>query len=126
MTRHCLWFATIAPLAGCAIPATQVQVPTQSMHEALQKARSANAPLPGAEAAARSPVRALSPPGAPRPVLAAPDVRMAYLYEWIDRQGNQHFGAWIAIPLAGFDWVLNPGAAPPPGREPAPAAPPTP
>jgi len=114
MTRHWLWLAAIGPLAGCAVPATQVQVPTQSMHEALQKARSANPPAPTAEAAVRTLVHASAPPGAPRPVLAAPDVRMAYLYEWIDRDGNQHFGAWVAIPLAGFDWVLNPGAPAPP------------
>ncbi|HEX7157362.1 MAG TPA: hypothetical protein VF229_09130, partial [Burkholderiaceae bacterium] len=50
------------------------------------------------------------PPGAPRPLLTAPDVRMAYLYEWVDAEGNRHFGGWVAIPLRGFDWVMSDGS----------------
>jgi hypothetical protein len=53
---------------------------------------------------------ASAPGDAPRPLLAAPDVRMAYLYEWIDESGNRHFGGWVAIPLGGFDWVMGDGS----------------
>jgi hypothetical protein len=35
---------------------------------------------------------------------------MAYLYEWVDAEGNKHFGGWVAIPLAGFDWVMTDGS----------------
>jgi len=110
-------------LAACAIPATQVQVPTQSMHEALEQARASHAAGPPPEDQIRRGTRAAAPPGAPRPQLATPDVRMAYLYEWIDGEGNQHFGTWVAIPLAGFDWVLHgTPAAPTTARELAPTS----
>jgi hypothetical protein len=35
---------------------------------------------------------------------------MAYLYEWIDAEGNKHFGGWVAIPLVGFNWVMTDGS----------------
>jgi hypothetical protein len=35
---------------------------------------------------------------------------MAYLYEWVDGEGNKHFGGWVAIPLTGFDWVMTDGS----------------
>jgi hypothetical protein len=57
-------------------------------------------------------MRSTAPPGAPQPVLAPPDIRMAYLYEWVDEEGNKHFGGWVAIPLAGFDWVMTDGSNP--------------
>ena len=103
-------------LTGCAVPATRVAVPTESMRDALQQARAARATEPANELPLRRPVRSASPPGAPRPILAPPDVRMAYLYEWVDNEGNKHFGTWVAIPLAGFDWVMTDGSNPPLGR----------
>jgi len=106
-------FAVTVHLAGCAIPATQVQVPTESMHEALQQARSARKEASAPQAPPYRNAHMTVPPGAPRPVLAAPDIRMAYLYDWIDHEGNQHFAGWVAIPLAGFDWIINQGAAAP-------------
>ena len=57
--------------------------------------------------------RSTAPPGAPQPVLAPPDIRMAYLYEWVDSEGNKHFGGWVAIPLVGFDWAMTDGSNPP-------------
>jgi len=97
-------------LAGCAIPATQVAVPTESMREALQQARASRREEGSNDAPQRRPLRSAAPPGAPQPVLTPPDVRMAYLYEWIDAEGNKHFGGWVAIPLGGFDWVMTDGS----------------
>jgi hypothetical protein len=97
-------------LAGCAIPATQVSVPTESMHDALQRARSAHRADPVNEGPLRRPVHSAAPPGTPLPMVAPPDVRMAYLYEWVDAEGNKHFGSWVAIPLSGFDWVMTDGS----------------
>jgi len=99
-----------ALLAGCAIPATQVTVPTESMRDALQQARGARRTEPANEMPLRHQMRSTAPPGAPQPMLAPPDVRMAYLYEWVDAEGNKHFGGWVAIPLAGFDWVMTDGS----------------
>jgi hypothetical protein len=99
-------------LAGCAIPATQVAVPTESMQDALRQARGSQRLEPANELPQRRPMRLTAPPGAPQPVLAPPDVRMAYLYEWVDAEGNKHFGGWVAIPLAGFDWVMDDGSNP--------------
>ena len=45
--------------------------------------------------------------------MSSPDVRMAYLYEWVDPGGNRHFGGWVAVALGGFDWVLGDGTQAP-------------
>jgi hypothetical protein len=102
-----------ALLTGCALPATQVTVPTESMQDALQQARGAARAEVANEPPLRRPARSASPPGAPEPMFAQPDVRMAYLYEWVDVEGNKHFGGWVAIPLGGFDWVMSDGSNPP-------------
>jgi len=110
-SNRLIWPLLAGPLAcGCATPATQVVVPTESMHDALQQARNANRPDASFEASLYRPALSAAPPGAPRPVLAPPDIRMAYLYEWVDSEGNKHFGGWVAIPLAGFDWVMTDGS----------------
>ncbi len=49
----------------------------------------------------------------PQALLSAPQVRLAYLYEWIDAEGNKHFGEWIAIPIGGYDWIMNDGSRSP-------------
>ena len=108
-----LW--AILLLAGCAMPATQVAVPTESMRDALQQARSIHRSEATNDIPLRHPVHSAAPPGAPQPMLAPPDVRMAYLYEHVDAEGNKHFGGWVAIPLAGFDWVMIDGSNPPLG-----------
>jgi hypothetical protein len=110
-----------AVLAGCAVPATQVTVATESMPEALQQARRAARVEAVNDLPLRRPARSVSPPGAPEPMFAQPDVRMAYLYEWVDAEGNKHFGGWVAIPLAGFDWVMSDGSNPPLGPRSGPA-----
>jgi len=96
-------------LAACATPATEVAVPTMPMRDALELAhdQAESSPMP-ASGAPRL-VAAHIPQGAPRPLLTAPDVRLAYLYEWIDGEGNKHFGEWVAIPVAGFDWIMTDG-----------------
>jgi hypothetical protein len=45
-------------------------------------------------------------PERPTPIVSAPDVRLAFIYEWIDNEGNLHFPNWIAIPVEPFKWVL--------------------
>ncbi len=99
-------------LASCAIPATQVAVPTESMRDALQQARALHRTESANDTPLRHQMRSTAPPGAPQPMLAPPDIRMVYLYEWVDGEGNKHFGNWVAIPLAGFDWVMTDGARP--------------
>lgn len=100
-------------LVACARPATDVQVPTMSMHEALQRARAeppADADLP---ALLLRPDALQLPSDAPHALLSAPQVRMAYLYDWIDPEGNKHFGEWVAIPVGGLDWIMNDGTRAP-------------
>jgi len=69
---------------------------------------------PTAGGTARS--AATPPPGGPlpsgisRPIVSLPDVRLAYLYEWVDAEGNRHFGAWVAIPLSPARWILPDGS----------------
>jgi hypothetical protein len=102
--------AALLFLNACATPATEVEVPTMPMHQALalaqQQGTAGGIRLdPAAHVLASSVSK-----GAPRPQLSPPDVRMAYLYEWVDAEGNKHFGEWIAIPIAGFDWIMSDGS----------------
>jgi hypothetical protein len=80
------------------------------MRDALDVARAtATPPKPPADPIPRL-LPAPLPKDAPRPMLSTPDVRLAYLYEWVDVEGNKHFGEWVAIPVAGFDWIMSDGA----------------
>jgi hypothetical protein len=94
-------------LTGCAVPASRVAVPTESMQEALKQARDTQQADLTSEVPLRRVPRFPSPPGAPKPVLAPPDVRMAYFYEWVDSENNKHFGGWVGIPLTGYDWIMK-------------------
>lgn len=101
-------------MAACAVPADDVQVATMPMRDALDLSRQPAIP----STTRRSEfvphlVTVTTPPGAPRPLLSAPDVRLAYLYEWVDLEGNKHFGEWVAIPVAGFNWIMSNGEHPP-------------
>ncbi len=79
------------------------------MQQALEIAREQGSGRP--ELPGRGPqlVPGNLPIGAPLPLLSTPEVRMAYLYEWVDGEGNKHFGEWVAIPLGGFDWIMSDG-----------------
>ena len=117
-------------LTACATPAASVKVPTMPMAAALDKARTTritpdpaggsppgNGPAAVPGAAAPGLAAANEPP---RPIVTAPDVRLAYLYEWVDGEGNRHFGSWVAIAVTPPRWVLSNGAAVP--LDPAPPA----
>jgi len=106
-------------IAGCATPASDVRVPTMPMRDALAKARTqplatAGAATPaGEQAAALSTIPADGPIAVPRPALAAPDVRLAWLFDWVDAEGNRHYGSWVAIPVTSARWILSDGATVP-------------
>lgn len=111
MSRSSLSLVIVAlALGGCAVPATDVQVATMPMQEALKRSRTDQG-LPAPEPA-NAPARAAPrlPPEVPQAQIGTPEIRMAYFYEWIDADGNRHFGEWVAIPLAGFDWIMNDGS----------------
>lgn len=99
-------------LAGCAAtPATEIKVPTMSMEQAYTASRQAQSsanPAPESRI-----VRALVSPGRPAPVVTPPDIRMAYVYEWIDAEGNLHYPGWVAIQVEAYKWVMpDVGAVP--------------
>lgn len=100
-------------LLACAVPATEVAVSTMPMKQALEISRSdssqAVAPRPGIAPLER---RSL-PPAIPGTVLSTPDIRLAYLYEWVDAEGNRHYGEWVAIPVASSHWVMSDGSQAP-------------
>jgi hypothetical protein len=98
---------------GCAVPATEVAVATMPMRQALALTRIEASSTPIAQPAVSRLVPASPPPGAQEPLLGVPEVRLAYLYEWIDSEGNKHFGEWVAIPIAGFEWIMNDGTRAP-------------
>jgi hypothetical protein len=99
----------ISMITGCATPATQVQVTTLSMHDAL----AADKPRP------RDPVTdtahlsslqtATAPASAPAAPFRTPEVHLAYVFDWIDDAGFRHFGQWVAMPIGSFQWVMNEG-----------------
>jgi len=104
--------STLALLCGCAVPATEVAVTTMPMREALDRVRAESGANPD-RASALAPPPASMPAGTPQGLISAPDVRLAFLYEWIDAEGNRHFGEWVAIPVTGFDWVMDDGSRAP-------------
>lgn len=106
--RFCAAAAAYA-LSACAVPATEVEVATMPMRTALDLTRP-NLPL-GTQSGGGLPrlIEPTLPKGAERPLLSTPDVRLAYLYEWIDSEGNKHFGEWVAILVTGFDWIMSDG-----------------
>jgi hypothetical protein len=111
--RHCRRATGILPsliLGACAVPATQVEVPTLPMQAALELSRQSAIPVQKPADPLPRLVAAPIPKGAPRPLLSTPDVRLAFLYEWVDTEGNKHFGEWVAIPVSGFDWIMSDGA----------------
>lgn len=100
-------------LAACAVPATEVAVPTMSMTAALDQARAEGTPTgTGAPDAVRL-ASVKMPASVPAPQMTTPEVRLAYVYEWVDAEGNKHFGEWVAIPIAGFAWVMSDGTRAP-------------
>lgn len=98
-------------LAGCATPAVDVKVPTATMDQAYQASVTglgsgqAGALLPGTGAGARI-VETTIRPDRPSPIVAAPDIRLAFFYQWIDADGNLHYPSWVAIPVESFRWVV--------------------
>lgn len=104
--------ACSALLVGCAAtPATDVKVPTMSMEQAYAASR---ATLSDVAAAPESRiVRAVVAPGRPAPVVVPPDIRLAYVYEWIDAEGSLHYPGWVAIQVEGFKWVMPEAGAVP-------------
>jgi len=104
--------AAVALLGACAHPATDTVVPSMPMRSALEQARADASAFWGARDGAQPPAPE-RPAGTPRAMIRAPEVRLAYLYEWIDAEGNKHFGEWVAIPITGFDWVMTDGSRPP-------------
>jgi len=97
--------AAALALSACAVPATKVSVPTMSMDQALKQAHRDS--LRVLETAAVVPLRHGDDAGSaiPRPAIRPPDIRMAYLYSWVDAEHNKHFGSWVAIPVSDFDWA---------------------
>jgi hypothetical protein len=66
----------------------------------------------GAPTAQTAPSSAAPPLPAdlPRPVVTLPDVRLAYLFEWVDDDGTRHFGGWVAIAVSASRWILSDGS----------------
>jgi hypothetical protein len=99
----------LAALAGCATPAVNVKVPTATMDQAYRASVSGlgGAPaLPATPPAATRIVETTIRPDRPSPIVAAPDIRLAFFYQWIDGDGNMHYPSWVAIPVESFRWVV--------------------
>lgn len=90
---------------ACATPATEVKVPTLTMDAALAESRAAQSPAQAIKPQVRI-VRPVLNPDRPAPLVSAPDVRLAYVFEWTDTQGNLHYPGWVAIPVDTFKWII--------------------
>ena len=105
--------ALVAALTGCAAPASQIKVPTQSMEDAWKAT-----PMQvdrASDAQAGRLVGAVLRQEQPLPVVSAPDIRMAFFYPAQDAEGNMHYGSWVAIPVDTFKWLMPEGARLPMG-----------
>jgi len=99
--------------SGCAVPATEVAVDTMSMRSALEVARADANNNIVIKRDTVPPEKRVLPPALQGSILGTPDVRLAYLYESIDAEGNKHYGEWVAIPLSGSRWVMSDGSQAP-------------
>ena len=105
MMRLCFLLG-LAVLAGCAAtPATEIKVETMSMEKAYAASHAKQNAADSAGQESRI-VRALVSPGRPAPIVLPPDIRMGYVYEWIDAEGNMHYPGWVAIQVEAFKWVM--------------------
>lgn len=111
--RRAAWLVCGVMAGGCATPASDVRVATMPMRDALARSRTADAELPGAAAAATILTPGAQPTDVPHPIVTLPDVRLAYLYEWVDADGNRHFGGWVAIAVSASRWILSDGSSAP-------------
>jgi hypothetical protein len=102
--RASAWAVGAALLAGCATPAVNVKVPTMPMEQAYRASVQGGVPL--APPAGARIVETTVRPDRPAPVVAAPDIRLAFFYQWVDADGNLHYPSWVAIPVETFRWVL--------------------
>jgi hypothetical protein len=100
--------AVLGLLQACATPSTDVKIPTLSMADANRQSSS------GADAAASvlpriseaRLVQSVVNADRPVPVLTPPDVRLAYVYSWVDADGTVHYPSWTAIAVKDFQWVI--------------------
>jgi len=100
-------------IAACAIPATEVAVETMPMRKALEISRADGDVTATVEHNVAPIERRSLPPALQGTILSTPDVRLAYLYEWIDTDGNKHYGEWVAIPVSNSRWVMSDGTQAP-------------
>lgn len=106
--------ATLSVIAGgCAVPATEVAVDTMPMRNALEVARADATTHVLIKRETVPPEKRVLPPALQGSIMSTPDVRLAYLYESIDAEGNKHYGEWVAIPLSGSRWVMSDGTQTP-------------
>lgn len=110
-----------AMVAGCASTAADVKVPTMSMQQAWSS--SGTATLDSSQQVSGRTINALVRQDQPLPIVSAPDIRMAYIYQSTDAEGNMHYGSWVAIPVSSFKWLMPEGAAMPMTAPMAPAFP---
>jgi len=115
--------ATLLLIAACAVPATEVAVATMPMKQALDISRSDVTSAPIARLDIAPLEQRTLPPSVQGAILTTPDVRLAYVYEWVDPDGNRHYGEWVAIPVANSHWVMSDGSHAPMELNPAEAAP---
>ena len=98
---------------GCAVQATEVAVDTMSMRSALDVARADGTTNIDIKRDTVAPDKRVLPPALKGSIMDTPDIRLAYLYESIDAEGNRHYGEWVAIPLSGSRWIMNDGTQAP-------------
>jgi hypothetical protein len=103
-----IWLSicNLAMLCACATPATDIQIPTKSMNDAYQDSRSGGTASGLPKAPDNRLVQAIVNSERPVPVLTPPDVRLAYVYSWVDADGTVHYPSWTAIAVKDFQWVI--------------------
>lgn len=93
-------------LVACGTPPLEVKVPTQSMQDAY---RASSGGFIGSSADAKVEsriIRSVVTSDRPVPVVTPPDIRMAYVYAWVDSDGTVHYPSWTGIAVKDFQWVI--------------------
>ena len=98
-------------ITGCAAPTMDVKVQTMSMQDSYKTAVGESVgQIEPKESRIINPVMQHN---MPYPVVAVPDVRMAYITPWKDDDGLLHYGSWVAVPVDSFKWVMPTGVSSP-------------
>jgi hypothetical protein len=106
LSRICIIVCSLA-FAGCAAnnAGQTLVINPKSMQDAMKIASEDGEKIDAAIPQARI-IQPIVFADRPVPAITPPDIRMAYVYSWVDREGTMHFPSWTAVVVRDYQWVV--------------------